>query len=126
FFNGIQTYTTLAPTKRVYSGTPPPATSNSSAPSSSSSSTYVNPLSARTFGTWTFLSSVIRFYAAYNISNPLMYQLAMWSYGIAFGHFFSEWLVYRTARWGAGLAGPVIVSTASLVWMLAQWGFYVT
>ena len=54
----------------------------------------------------------------------MIYQLAMWTYLIAWVHFVSEWLVYRSASWGSGLAGPVGVSTGSLVWMWMQWGWY--
>lgn len=68
---------------------------------------------------------MIRLYAAYNINNPAFYQLAMWSYVVAWAHFMSEWFVFRTTRWGKPLAGPVIVSTTSLVWMWLQWGWYV-
>lgn len=107
--NSVQSYLTLAYTARVYS----------------SPSRPVNALSARTFGTWTFLSAVVRLYAAYNITDPLIYQLAVWTYGIAFGHFVTEWLVFGTAKWGAGLAGPVFVSTGTLAWMVTQWGWYV-
>lgn len=85
----------------------------------------MTPLSGRTFGTWTLLSSVIRLYAAYHISNPQVYELAFWSYSIAFAHFMSEWWIFGSTRWGAGLAGPVIVSTTSLTWMWSQWGYYV-
>lgn len=85
----------------------------------------MTPLSSRTFGTWTFLSAVIRLYGAYYIDNPLIYQLTLWTYALAGVHFFSEWLVFGTARWGKGLAGPVFVSTGSIVWMVAQWGYYV-
>ncbi|EGP87629.1 unnamed protein product [Zymoseptoria tritici ST99CH_1A5] len=108
--NSIQSYTSLRGTREVYAGNNPSA---------------VTPLSARTFGTWTGLSSIIRLYAAYNISNPVVYQLALWTYGIAFAHFFSEWLIFGTAKWGRGLGGPVFVSTVTTVWMVAQWGWYV-
>lgn len=74
---------------------------------------------------WTIVSAVIRLYAAYNISNPQLYQLAIWAYAIAWGHFVSEWLIFKTAAWGRGLAGPIFISTGSLVWMLSQWGYYV-
>ena len=84
----------------------------------------VNHLSSRTFGTWTFLASIIRLYAAYNISNPLMYQLALWTYVIALAHFASEWLVFGTAKMGKGLIGPLCVSSGTLVWMLLQWEVY--
>ena len=37
----------------------------------------------------------------------------------------SEWFVFGTAKWGRGLAGPMVVANFSLVWMVGQWGFYV-
>ncbi|OCK81896.1 ergosterol 28 [Lepidopterella palustris CBS 459.81] len=116
--NSAQTYTNLALTQQVYLG---PSTTKT--PSKSSSP--VTPLSARTFGTWTFLSSIIRLYAAYYIDNKAVYEIAMCSFAVAWAHFVSEWLWYGTARWGKGLAGPATVSSVSLVWMLSQWKFYV-
>lgn len=122
----MQAYSTLHYTQRVYLGPPtrksnkPSVSKNPEAPNSP-----VTPLSARTFGTWTFLSSVIRLYAAYYIDQPQIYQLAFCTYTIAFFHFMSEWQVFGTARWGKGLAGPVFVSTGSLLWMYLQWGYYV-
>ena len=107
--NSVQSYATTSYTARVYS----------------SPSRPVTPLSARTFGTWTLLASIIRFYGAYNISDPVIYQLVLWTYALAFGHFASEWLIFGTTRWGAGLAGPVFVSTGSLAWMFWQWEWYV-
>lgn len=106
--NSVQCYITTSYTERVYS----------------SPSRPVTRLSARTFGTWTFLSSIIRLYGAYNISDPVIYQLVLWTYALAFGHFASEWFYFGTAKWGAGLAGPVLVSTGSLAWMFWQWGWY--
>ena len=107
--NSVQNYATLSLTQRVYAAQPAQTT----------------PLSARTFGTWTALSSVIRLYAAYHVTNPQVYQLALCSYAIAWVHFMSEWLVFKTAKLGAGLMGPLIVATTSLAWMASQWGFYV-
>lgn len=104
----MQAYTSLGPTRRVYSG-----------PRAS-----VTPLSARTFGTWTFISAVVRIYAAYNINQSAWYDMAMWVFGAAWVHFISEWLVFRTAVWGKGLAGPAIISSVSLAWMWAQRDFY--
>lgn len=51
--------------------------------------------------------------------------MAFMTYLVAWGHFVSEWQVFGTARLGKGLLGPLVVSTASLVWMFMQWGFYV-
>ncbi|KAL5117120.1 ergosterol biosynthesis protein [Pleosporales sp. CAS-2024a] len=61
--NSIQAYSTLKLTSRVYNPTPidPPPTTPK----------HVTALSSRLFGTWTFLASVIRIYAAYNVENPV-------------------------------------------------------
>ncbi|KAI9839298.1 MAG: hypothetical protein M1819_003293 [Sarea resinae] len=112
--NSVQCYSTLHYTQQVYAGS-----------SSTANKSPVTPLSGRTFGTWTFLSSIIRLWAAYHITNPQLYQIALCTYAIALFHFASEWLVFGTARWGRGLAGPAIVSTTSLCWMLMQWDYYV-
>ncbi|CCX12614.1 Erg28 like protein-domain-containing protein [Pyronema domesticum] len=107
-FNSIQNYTTIALTQRVYSKRPQD----------------VNTLSSRTFGTWTFLSAIVRCYAAYNIANQGVYDICIWSYLIAGAHFVSEWLIFGTASLGAGLTGPLVVSSSSLIWMLTQREFY--
>lgn len=107
--NTIQAYMTTKNTREVYLR----------------SGSETSALSSRIFGTWTIVSAVIRLYAAYNISNPQLYQLAIWAYAIAWGHFVSEWLIFKTAAWGRGLTGPIFISTGSLVWMLSQWGYYV-
>lgn len=107
--NSIQAYSTLKYTSEIYQNTPG----------------AVTPLTGRVFGTYTFLAAIIRFYAALNIHDPLIYQLAIATYGVAWFHFVSEWFVFKSARWGRALAGPVIVSNASLIWMLAVWGYYV-
>ncbi|KAI9795115.1 MAG: ergosterol biosynthesis protein [Peltula sp. TS41687] len=109
-FNSIQAYTNVQLTKRVYSGRP----------------SDVTALSARTFGTWTITSAIVRLYGAYNISDPRMYQLVLFTKAIAFAHFLMEWRIYRTTVWGSGLAGPIFVSTGTLIWMLTQWSFYVS
>lgn len=131
--NSIQAYLGLSATRQVYAGpSPNPNHKSAKLPSGIPANTVppastspVTPLSARTFGTWTALSSIVRLYGAYHISNPAVYEMVLWTYGIAFAHFASEWLIFRSARWGKGLAGPVIVSTVSTTWMLLQWGFYV-
>jgi hypothetical protein len=65
---------------------------------------------------------VIRLYAAYDIHNPTyvfcihvyllsLYDLTLWTFGLAWLHFASEWTVYKTAGIGAGLMSPVIVAS---------------
>ncbi|KAG6878215.1 hypothetical protein C0993_010635 [Termitomyces sp. T159_Od127] len=51
--------------------------------------------------------------------------MAMLTYLIAFGHFSSEWLIYRSASMSPGLLSPIIVSTTSLIWMFNQYTFYI-
>ncbi|KAG7717709.1 hypothetical protein KL933_002919 [Ogataea haglerorum] len=80
----------------------------------------VTPLSARTFGTWTLLAAIVRIYASYNISNPQIYDMCLYSYVLAGLHFGLEWLVYKTARFGKGLLGPLVVASTSIVWMVSQ------
>ena len=112
-FNSVQTYSTLKLTQRVYDGPVSKLTSQ------------VTPLSARTFGTWTFLSAIIRFYGAYRLDDGDMYKLVLWTFVLAQIHFGTEWLVFGTARLGVGLLPSLMVASGSLVWMVCQWGFYV-
>ncbi|BGP41003.1 hypothetical protein JCM10449v2_004970 [Rhodotorula kratochvilovae] len=107
-FNAAQNYLTTALTRKVYERSP----------------ASVNPLQARLFGIWTLTSAAVRLYASYHLSLKPMYDLALVSYAIALAHFGSEALVYRTVGL-KGLAGPLIVSTTSLVWMWNQYDFYV-
>ncbi|ODV83998.1 hypothetical protein CANARDRAFT_201958 [[Candida] arabinofermentans NRRL YB-2248] len=109
-FNSVQTYTNINLTKKVYDGL--------------KSTNQVTELSARTFGTWTLMSSIIRFYCSYYISNPQIYQICIYSYYLAFFHFGFEWFYFKTAKFGKGLLGPLIVSTVSITWMLNQRDFY--
>ncbi|KAK9388555.1 Erg28 like protein-domain-containing protein [Lipomyces mesembrius] len=108
-FNSAQSYFGgLKLTRRVYEGNP----------------AQVTELSARTFGTWTFLTALVRLYGAYHINNPVVYDITYATYIVAFMHFSSEWIIYKTAKFGKGLAGPLIVSTTTLVWMTLQKSYY--
>lgn len=78
------------------------------------------PLSSRTFGTWTFLSAVVRMYAAYNITTPAVYDLAIWSFGLALVHFVGEWLAFGSAQLKGRFVSPLIVASSTLTWMLTQ------
>ena len=148
--NAIQAYTTLSYTRRLYPGQPPTSTSSSTkttkttttvsqttAPPAATRPTVrdsattvshtspVTPLSARTFGTWTFLVGVVRIYAAYHIDEKPWYQLAIWTYAVALAHFMSECFVFKTARPQGPWLAPTSVALFSLVWLTTQYGFYV-
>ena len=108
-FNSVQTYISgLELTRRVYSRQPKETTN----------------LSARTFGTWTFISCVIRLYGAFFLQEEHIFQLVMVSYCVALLHFGSELLIYKTCNFDSGFMGPLIVSTTSLTWMYCQKEFY--
>lgn len=81
---------------------------------------FATPLSSRTFGTWTFLSAVVRMYAAYHITTPAVYDLAVWSFGLALAHFVGEWLAFGTAQLKGRFVSPLIVASVTLTWMLTQ------
>ncbi|SCV01643.1 LAMI_0G12772g1_1 [Lachancea mirantina] len=108
-FNSLQTYISgLELTRRVYERKP----------------SEVTPLSARTFGTWTFISSVIRLYGALYLNEEHVFQLVFISYIVALLHFGSELILFRTCKFGKGFLGPLVVSTTSLLWMYNQKAFY--
>lgn len=96
--------------------------------------TTVTGLSSRTFAVWSLLSGIVRIYAAYDVHNPMyvstpcivfrahrrLYNLTLWTFGLAWIHFASEWTVYRTAGIGPGLLSPVIVSSTYLPCLVHQ------
>lgn len=59
-------------------------------------------------------------YAAYNITTPVAYDLAAWTFGIALAHFGGEWLGHGTAKLRGRFCGPLVVASGSLVWLLSQ------
>ena len=101
-FNSVQNYLTLKLTRRVYAARPQEVTA----------------LSSRTFGTWTLLSAIVRGYCAYYVTNPQVYDLTLWSYLIAGGHFISEWVVFGSARYvcGGGGCGGQRLTRARQLW----------
>nr|GAT60811.1 Erg28-like protein [Mycena chlorophos] len=109
-FNSLQNFATLKLTRRIYNNIP---------------AASVTPLQARTFAVWTLTSAVVRGYAAYHLNNKIVYDMTLFTYLIAFGHFASELLIFRTATPNPGVISPVVVSTTSLVWMFLQYDFYV-
>ncbi|KAL2830189.1 hypothetical protein BJY01DRAFT_227435 [Aspergillus pseudoustus] len=81
---------------------------------------HSNAHSSRVFGTWTLLSAFVRFAAAYNITNPVVYDLAASTFGLALLHFVGEWLGFGSAQLKGRFVSPLIVASSSLAWMLTQ------
>lgn len=82
-------------------------------------------MAARLFGTYTFCVGLIRLYAAYGIENRLLYQLGIWTYVVAAGHFTSEMLVYKTIRFSGPQIFPFLTAYAGMAWMFTQYNNYV-
>ncbi|KAL0568116.1 ergosterol biosynthesis protein [Marasmius crinis-equi] len=108
-FNTIQNLVSLKLTKRLYGGSP-----------------LVNPLQARTFAIWTLTTTIVRGYAAYNLHIRQIYDIAFLTYFLAFFHFTSETMIFRSVRFSGPMVFPFLVSTGTLVWMFVQRDFYVT
>ncbi|KAJ6619690.1 hypothetical protein B0H10DRAFT_1792842 [Mycena sp. CBHHK59/15] len=109
-FNSVQNFSTLKLTRRVYNNVPPDT---------------ITALQARTFAAWTISAAMVRLYAAYHLDQKIFYDMSLFTYFIAFGHFCSELLIFRTAKIGPGVLSPLIVSTTSLIWMFSQYNYYV-
>ena len=74
----------------------------------------VTPLMSRMMGTWTLTSALIRVYTAYHIDNPVVYQLCLWSFVIAFTSFFLEVFVYKTAPLSSPGVFPAMILSCKL------------
>eukprot|EP00842_Homolaphlyctis_polyrhiza_P005582 jgi/Hompol1/6024/HPOL_002350-RA len=74
----------------------------------------VTPLASRLMGTWVITSAIVRLYTAYNLHNPVAYQLCMWTYVIAFLSFGSEIFVYRTAPLSSPAVFPALIISRCL------------
>jgi hypothetical protein len=70
------------------------------------------------------LSAVVRMYAAYHITSPVVYDMALWTYGIALAHFVGEWLVYGSAQVRGRFVFPLVVASGTAAWMLTQRAAY--
>ncbi|KAJ2966360.1 hypothetical protein NUW58_g10679 [Xylaria curta] len=90
------------------------------------STDQVTPLAARLFGTYTFISAIVRIYASYNLHLAPVYNIAIWTYIVALFHFSSEWAVFRTAYLGPPILFPFFFATVGIIWMTSQYSFYVT
>jgi hypothetical protein len=77
----------------------------------------LTPLAGRLFGTWTTITCLVRLYAAYNLRYGPMYDVAMWTYVVAFGHFASELFIYKSMTFGLPQFFPFVIASTALVWM---------
>lgn len=85
----------------------------------------VTPLAARLMGIYTSLAGIIRIYASYNLSDPSLYQLALWTHIVAGLHFTSELLIFKTIRFSGPQIFPFLAAYGGTIWMVMQWGHYV-
>ncbi|KAI0026619.1 hypothetical protein K488DRAFT_65689, partial [Vararia minispora EC-137] len=117
-FNTAQNFATISLTRRARQ-------SDDALCFNSYTFALVTELQGRTFAAWTLTSAVVRLYAAYHIHEKVVYDMTLFTYLIAFGHFGTEILVFRSAKLPGPVISPVIVSTVSLGWMLYQYDTYV-
>ncbi|KID99547.1 transmembrane domain-containing protein, partial [Metarhizium majus ARSEF 297] len=131
--NSLQTYSTLHFTRRVYNGRfirntrlpPETAVFNPedsvdklvSAQNDPKATDQVTPLAGRLFGTWTLIASIVRCYAAYNLHIGPVYNMAYWTYIVAFGHFASEKFMFKSMTFGLPQVFPFALATCALIWM---------
>ncbi|KAI2606569.1 ergosterol biosynthesis protein-like protein Erg28 [Hypoxylon sp. NC1633] len=84
-----------------------------------------HPLLAHTYGVKNFYTSCIRFYAAYYITNPQVYDLAFWTFvGVLF-LYVTEVFVYKSARLREA-SFPFVIAGSSVVWMVLQRDWYLS
>lgn len=102
--NSIQAYLDTELTKKVYRENPDEVTG----------------LTARTFGTWTLVSGLVRLYGALYLYEDHIFQLTFLSFLVALIHFSAEFLIFRTCGINGGLMSPLIISNISLFWMYKQ------
>ncbi|QUC20765.1 uncharacterized protein UV8b_05006 [Ustilaginoidea virens] len=140
--NCLQTYSTLHFSRRLYNGRfirntkLPPATATFdpedstdklvSAQNDPNATDQLTPLAGRIFGTWTLITSIVRCYAAYNLHLGPVYNIAYWTYVVAFGHFFSEKFVFGSMTFGLPQVFPFTLATCALIWMPLVRDYYVT
>jgi hypothetical protein len=86
-------------------------------------SDLVNPLVGRTFASWTLVTCILCVCCALHLEEPTLYAATMASFGVAWVTFVAELVVFKTVD-VQGALSPMIVSTASLVWMAREWGVH--
>ncbi|KAK4074585.1 uncharacterized protein Triagg1_5181 [Trichoderma aggressivum f. europaeum] len=131
--NSLQAYTTLHFSRRVYNGrfirNPklPPASAKFNPEDSANKLVHaqndpkavdqLTPLAGRLFGTWTLITCIVRCYAAYHLNIGPVYNIAIWTYVVALGHFASELFVFKSMTFGLPQVFPFTLATMALIWM---------
>jgi hypothetical protein len=132
--NSAQNLITLHYSRRLYNGrylpntSLPPKTDKYNPEDSVSKlvSAHESPKATdQCFGTWTFITSVVRLYAAYNLHLAPMYNVAYWTYVVALGHFASELLYFKSMTLGVPQLFPLCLATIGIIWMPLVKDFYV-
>ncbi|KAI3320805.1 ergosterol biosynthesis protein-like protein Erg28 [Xylariaceae sp. AK1471] len=82
-------------------------------------------LLARVYGVKNFYTSLVRFYAAYNISNPQVYDLAILTFVGTLFLYSGEVFVYKTSR-VREMWFTFVLAGSSLVWMVKQREWYLS
>ncbi|POR37438.1 Ergosterol biosynthetic protein 28 [Tolypocladium paradoxum] len=141
--NSLQAYATLHFSRRVYNGrfvrNPrlPPASASfnpddavdklvpAADQADPTAADQMTPLAGRLFGTWTLITCVVRCYAAYHLHLGPMYNIAIWTYVVALGHFASELFVFKSMTFGLPQIFPFTLASCALVWMPMVRDYYV-
>ncbi|ESK89041.1 transmembrane domain-containing protein [Moniliophthora roreri MCA 2997] len=124
-FNTVQNFAGIKLTRHLYGGSALGISSYCISRAVNAHHKLVNPLQARTFAIWTLTTSIVRGYAAYNLHLKPIYDIALLTYLLAFAHFTSEVLIFRSVKFTPPLIAPMLVATSSLAWMIMQYDFYV-
>jgi Erg28 like protein len=61
------------------------------------------------------MTSTIQRITPLRVADDSLYNITLWTFGLAWFHFTSEWMVYRTAGVGAGLLSPVVVASIAFL-----------
>jgi len=67
----------------------------------------------------------VRCYASYNLHLAPVYNIAIWTYVVALGHFTSEIFIFKTMGLGFPQLLPLTLATTALIWMPLVKDFYV-
>ncbi|KAM3501266.1 hypothetical protein MY10362_005675 [Beauveria mimosiformis] len=140
--NSLQAYLTLHFSRRVYNGlfVPNPQLGKTPAdedrtdklvparggsPPDPRATDQLTPLAGRLFGTWTLITCIVRCYAAYHLHIGPVYNIAIWTYVVALGHFASELFVFKSMSFGVPQLFPFCLATTALIWMPMVRDYYV-